>query len=257
LTGTELWSMPMSAVCTPPAAPTILSSQNPSCGEPVILDAGPGYASYLWSTGETTRTITVAPTTTTAYTVYTGNAAGCRSSSTFMQTVNTSMVPPSPVASNNGAICAGQTLQLSATTVSGASYLWIGPNGFSSIQQNPQIPAASPAASGVYQVVAVVGSCEAAPASTNAVVRAGPSATIAAGVVACLSATNNASVPDAGAGATYSWTITNATITAGTGTRTITYTSAAPGTVSLGVTVTDANTCSSSSNRSVPMQMTC
>jgi len=174
-----------------------------------------------------------------------------------MQTVNTSMVPPSPVAANNGAICAGQTLQLTATTVPGATYLWIGPNGFSSIQQNPQIPSASAAASGIYQVVAIVGSCESAPASTDAVVRAGPSATITADVVACLSGTNNASVPDAGSGATYAWTISNGTITSGAGTKAITYTAAAPGTVTLGVTVTDANSCTSSSNRSVPMQTTC
>jgi hypothetical protein len=71
-----------------------------------------------------------------------------------------------------------------------------------------------------------------------------PSTVITAAPQICpLSAGNTASVPDAGGGATYAWTISNGTITSGAGTRTITYTAGSSGPVSLGVTVTATPGC--------------
>jgi hypothetical protein len=71
-----------------------------------------------------------------------------------------------------------------------------------------------------------------------------PSTVITAAPQICpLSAGNTASVPDAGGGATYAWTISNGTITSGAGTRTITYTAGSSGLVSLGVTVTATPGC--------------
>jgi hypothetical protein len=55
-----------------------------------------------------------------------------------------------PAASSNSPVCAGQTLQLAAQSVSGASYHWSGPAGFTSNLQNPAIPNATPANSGNY-----------------------------------------------------------------------------------------------------------
>ena len=49
---------------------------------------------------------------------------------------------------------------------------------------------------------------------------------------------NTASVPDAGGGATYAWTITNGTITAGQGTRSITWRAGTVSPVTIGITVT-------------------
>ena len=251
-TGTELWSIPMSAICAPPTTPTITSSQNPSCGNSVVLDAGPGYSAYLWSTGETARTITVSPSMTTAYSVVVSNATECRSSAGGVQIVDMSLVPVTPVASNNGPICAAQTLQLMASTVPGATYFWTGPNGFTSTQQSPQIAAATSSASGIYQVIAMVGGCDSAPAATTVLVRPDPSAAINADTIVCFNSNNNsASVPDAGQGATYSWTIGNGTIVSGAGTNSIVFAAAASGNVTLNLTVTDANGCSASSSRTI------
>jgi hypothetical protein len=81
-------------------------------------------------------------------------------------TLTVKATPPPPTAGNNGPISAGQTLQLTASTVGGATYSWTGPNGFSSSQQNPTIAEATPAASGVYSVSVTVNGCTSTAATT-------------------------------------------------------------------------------------------
>ncbi len=79
-----------------------------------------------------------------------------------------------PLASNNGPICAGQTLNLMALPVSGATYSWTGPNGFTSNMQNPTIANASAAASGSYYVTATLNGCTSQAQITVATVNATP-----------------------------------------------------------------------------------
>jgi beta-glucanase (GH16 family) len=67
--------------------------------------------------------------------------------------------PVAPTASNNGPVSAGMTLSLSASTVPGATYLWTGPNGFTSTNQNPSIANVTTDAAGLFSVTATVGSC--------------------------------------------------------------------------------------------------
>jgi len=74
-----------------------------------------------------------------------------------------------PPCSNNGPICAGQTLQLTANTVSGATYRWTGPNNFISYQQNPSIPNAQPVNSGNYYVNIMVNGQPSADSSKTVV----------------------------------------------------------------------------------------
>jgi len=71
-----------------------------------------------------------------------------------------------PVAGNNGPICAGLTLNLTAATIPGATYQWTGPNGFTSTDQNPAIANASLASSGVYYVTATKNGCTSLESST-------------------------------------------------------------------------------------------
>ena len=74
-----------------------------------------------------------------------------------------------------------------------------------------------------------------------------PSSTISAASGVVQNSTGNiASVPDAGVGGTYVWTISGGTITAGQGTASLTYTAGnAIGTLTLGCTVTSSASCSS------------
>jgi hypothetical protein len=86
----------------------------------------------------------------------------------------TFVCPGAPVATSNSPIYAGDSLQLSATTVEGGVYSWTGPNGFQSTEQNPTLVAATIAASGTYSVTVAVGGCTSAAGTTEVVVSARP-----------------------------------------------------------------------------------
>ncbi len=109
-----------------------------------------------------------------------------------------------PTVSSNAPLCPGQSLQLSATGLAGATYSWSGPNGFSSNLQNPTLPQATTAASGVYTVTLQAGSCSLAATATVVVsAPAGPAP--ANSGPACAGQNVQLSAADI-ANATYQWT---------------------------------------------------
>ncbi|MEI6765669.1 MAG: glycine rich domain-containing protein [Bacteroidota bacterium] len=120
------------------------------------------------------------------------------------------IAPAIPVASNNTPVCAGDTLKLFASTVPGATYIWSGPNGFTSTAQNPKIPNSGTAAAGTYSVSSTNGSCSSNAATTTATVNAAPSS---AYTWLPLTATINSNVTftPAVTGASYSWTFQSGT----------------------------------------------
>lgn len=110
---------------------------------------------------------------------------------------------PSP--GNNGPICAGLTLELTAVTIPGASYAWTGPNGFTSDVQNPGIPLATTAASGAYYVTATLNGCTSLPVSSVATVNPSLGPTSASyNDPVCVTNTLNLSAT-AIPGASYTW----------------------------------------------------
>src|SRR5262249_25408658 len=83
-------------------------------------------------------------------------------------------------------------------------------------------------------------------------VHASPDATITTDPNVCPNGTGYiASVPDAGAGATYTWTVSGGTINAGPGTGSITYTAGGSGTLRISVTVKNGFNCTTSSSVSL------
>lgn len=81
--------------------------------------------------------------------------------------------PPASI-SHNTPVCEGDDVQLLAS-VGGiaATYVWSGPNGFSSTMQNPLIANATPAADGIYTVKVVTAGCvDTAIAAADIVVNA-------------------------------------------------------------------------------------
>lgn len=106
------------------------------------------------------------PLTTTTYVVSSNSSPICnQSTDTVTVTVNN---PPTPVISSNSPICIGDTLELFASTVTGATgYDWVGVNGFTSSLQNPKILNTTGAASGIYAVRSIINGCYSSYAQAN------------------------------------------------------------------------------------------
>ena len=100
---------------------------------------------------------------------------------TFSQTGGTgstdcTILPP-PVG-NNGPLCVGETLELTASFVVNATYLWSGPAGFISTQQNPVIPNVTLSNAGDYSCVITVNGNSSDPAVTNVIINNKPTASL-------------------------------------------------------------------------------
>jgi hypothetical protein len=254
--------VPLTVSAPTPASQTVCAGAGVSF---TVTASGAPTLTYRWRkggvnlfdggaiSGAATAMITINPTATGdsgSYDVVVTDGFGqLQTSSAATLTVNG--IPAAPVASNNGPICVGQTLQLSASTIASATYSWSGPNAFTSSAQNPSIPSATLSAAGGYSVTATVNTCTSSAGMTSVVVNSTPSAVITALSSVCpTTGGHTTTVPDAGVGATYSWSIMNGTITGGAGTRSITFSSGSSGSVTLGVTV-QAGGCSAMSSKMV------
>jgi CBS domain-containing protein len=95
------------------ALPVVIASEDVdiSNGADTTLTATGG-TSYLWSTGETTPSITVSPTETTRYTVTVFNENGCSDTDTVVVSVGCMPI----VSVNGGEVCQGDTITVSIST---------------------------------------------------------------------------------------------------------------------------------------------
>lgn len=98
------------------------------------------HAHYIWSTGDTTHSITVTPASTTSYSLTVTDQNGCQNSTQGTVTIGET---PSVHITGNLSFCAGQQTQLIATA--GYSYLW---------SNNAATAAITVNSSGTYKVTA-------------------------------------------------------------------------------------------------------
>ncbi len=160
---------------------------------------------------------------------------------------------PTAVASNNGPVCSGSPLTLTATPTpanpaSGVyTYSWTGPNGFQSNVANPTIQNPSAASAGTYTCTIASPSCGSTTATTSVVINQSPNAQITNStgttIIDC-----NAPVINvlASGGVSYAWNNglgSNASATVSTGgTYTVTVTSNQGCTSTAAITTTVAPT---------------
>ena len=204
-----------------PTAPTVGSNGALCAGQTLSLSASAiANATYTWSGPSNFTSNLQNPSKTNIttadaglYSVYV-TVNNCSSLSANI-TVNVSASAPSPALSSNSPVCAGQTLNLFASNVAGATYSWTGPNGFTSNAQNPVINNVTAAGAGNYSVTATTATCGTSPASNiNVVINALTFTPVASnsGPV-CEGSTANLNINTIN-GATYGWVGPNTFISA-------------------------------------------
>ena len=143
--------------CCPTPTITAAASQTNICsssGTSVTILGG-GATTYTWMPGNlNTTSITVTPTISTTYTL-SGSTQGCTGSKTVA--VNVSTTPTINTITNSGPVCQGGTISFSATatTAGTVTYLWSGPNNFSSNVLNPSITNIQQSSSGTYSLTVI------------------------------------------------------------------------------------------------------
>jgi PKD-like domain len=170
---------------------SISGSDDVCTGGAITLTASGG-VSFLWTPGNlSTQSINVTQPGT--YQVTVTDAAGCQN--TASKTVGSrSFVISAP----NKVVCEGGTVTLNAS--GGSNYIWTGPNGFTSGQQNPVINNVTTASAGVYTVN--VTSIEGCVASAVATLTVNPAPTSTRAVSFCEG--GNATLTASG-GTSYVW----------------------------------------------------
>ncbi|TPG39211.1 DUF11 domain-containing protein, partial [Flavobacterium pectinovorum] len=151
-----------------PAAPSIDTGGSTTfCpGGSVVLTSSGG-SSYLWSTGETTQSITVS--TSGSYTVKVANATGCQSPASVATLVT---VNPTPTAPSAGAqtFCLVENKKISDLSPSGAGFIWYNANTGGTLYVGNETLAA-----GTYYVSQTTNGCESPRTSVSVTLTPKPS----------------------------------------------------------------------------------
>jgi len=221
-TGTTSQAVTINANPTPAISGTFAVCQ----GTSATLNAPVGQASYLWSNGATTPTIT--PTVAGTYTVTVTSASGCTGSASQAVTVNAN---PVPTISGTFSVCQGSAAALTAAPAGAASYLWS--NGATSATINP-------VAAGNYTVtVTLAGGCS-GTSSQSVTINPNPAPAISGTFAVC---SGSAATLNGPAGFTsYAWsngasTSSISPTVAGNYTLTVTNSNGCTGTTSQAVTL--------------------
>jgi len=189
----------------------------------------------------TGSSISVSPNSTTIY--YVRAEGDCNQTACVSTSVTVSSTP-NPSASSNSPVCQGNSINLSTGTYN--NYNWSGPNGFSSTNQNPTIPNATPVKGGSYTVTVSDGSNCSATASTNVTVNSNPTASASSNSPVCEGNTINLTT---GSYNSYNWSGPNSFSSNNQNPGINNASTADAGTYD--VTVTNASGCSDSASTSV------
>ncbi len=184
----------VTVVPLPPQPATM--GNGPICEGSTLNLTGNGGAgvSYSWtgpngftSSQQNPSILNAAPAASGTYTLVTSN--GICSSPSTAQAVTVNPTPPTPTASSNGPLCAGDPLNLSANNITGAIYNWTGPNSFTANTQNTTVTNPQTNASGTYNVTAFIAGCPSLVGATSVTVNPIPTVTVTGDNTICFGET--------------------------------------------------------------------
>ncbi|MDF1698556.1 MAG: hypothetical protein P1U56_22075, partial [Saprospiraceae bacterium] len=90
-------------------------------------------------------------------------------------TISINSIPSTPIANNDGPVCEGDDINLTTDFVAGATYIWSGPNGYSSNQQNPVLSGVTASDAGQYCIEILVNGCLSGQDCTDVTINTPPS----------------------------------------------------------------------------------
>ncbi|MBL7815790.1 MAG: hypothetical protein JNL70_12320 [Saprospiraceae bacterium] len=138
------------------------------CTGSTISLSATGGGTYAWSGPNNFASSLANPTVTNAtslnegtYTVTVTAANGCKATASTSATISI----PTATATSNAPVCAGGTINLTAT--GGGTYSWSGPNSFTSNSATPSVLSATTAKAGTYTVTVTNANGCSTTASTN------------------------------------------------------------------------------------------
>jgi gliding motility-associated-like protein len=193
-----------------PTPVTVAGSNGALCkGDNILLNASETIGStYIWigpngytATGPTQTVANAILKDSGTYTV-TISKNGCSTSSSTDVEVNQI---PSATASSNSPLCENDELQLSSNQVTGATYDWTGPNGFSANAQNPTLAVIQTTDAGDYSVIITANGCSSDPSITTVLVNPIPHTLASSNSAICADEALNLFASDI-TNASYSWT---------------------------------------------------
>jgi gliding motility-associated-like protein len=182
----------------------VIAVNNPTvCANQNIAFTSNGGVSYSWTGplgfSSALQNPVIANATTGmsgAYTVLVTDANTCTNTAVANVTV---LTLPVAVIGSNSPLCVGANLNLTGN--GGATYIWNGPNGFSSFAQNPTISNVTVPASGIYTLIASAGTCSAST-TASITVNALPTPTAGSNNPVCVGSSINFTGSSA---STYTW----------------------------------------------------
>ncbi|HRX28135.1 MAG TPA: T9SS type A sorting domain-containing protein [Saprospiraceae bacterium] len=185
---------------------TVVGDQEMSLGDDIVICPGENttlqgsgsWNAYTWSDGSSQPTLTVNAEGT--YSLYVTTNSGC----CFEDAINVSIAPSPMASATGGSITCDQNsvTLMGSSDISGSTFSWTGPNGFSSSLQNPSV-----GAEGTYELI--VTSPAGCTASATAEVTADsslPDVMATGGTLTCtntsLTLTSSSNTPNV----TFNWT---------------------------------------------------
>jgi hypothetical protein len=237
-----------------PATPTI-NAGGPTTfcqGGSVTLTSSSGTGNQWYLNGNPiggATNNTYSATASGSYTVKVTDGNNCTSAASSAIVVTVNPLPATPTITPGGptTFCTGGSVTLTSSSGTGNQW-YLNGNPIGGATNNTYIANAS----GSYTVRVTDGNncTSAASAPTTVTVNPFPNATITAPPSMTAGTAGSASVANAGAGATYNWSVTNGAINSGQGTNALNFTAGSAGTLTLNVTVT-LNGCSDAKSKNV------